>query len=46
MFQRLPIALIQIKTSNTSENILNEIIYMLCIEQKKLLKRHITIQWI
>ena len=44
MFQRLPIALIQIKTSNTSENILNEIIYMLCIKQKKLLKRHITIQ--
>ena len=32
------------KKRNTSENTLNEIIYMLCIEQEKLIKRHITVQ--
>ena len=45
MFQRLPIALEQIKADNTSENLLNEIrqtIYF-CIEPNKLLKKYITI---
>ena len=45
MLQRLPIALSQVKAGNTSENLLNEIrkTYILCIEQKKLLKKYITI---
>ena len=45
MLQGLPIALAQIKAGNTSENLLNEIrqIIILCIEQKKLLKKCITI---
>ena len=43
MLQRLPIALVQVKAGNTSENLLNEIrqiIYSLylCIKQKKLRK--------
>ena len=44
MLQGLPIALAQIK-AGTSENLLNEIrqIIILCIEQKKLLKKCITI---
>ena len=46
-FQRLPIALAQVKASNTSENLLNEICQIisqiLCIEEKKLLKKCITI---
>ena len=45
MLQRLRIALAQVKTGNTSENLLNKIRKMihLCIEQKKLLKKYITI---
>ena len=45
MLQGLPIALAQIKAGNTSKNLLNEIrqIIILCIEQKKLLKKCITI---
>ena len=42
MLQRSPIALAQVKASNTSENLLNEncqiISQILCIEEKKLLK--------
>ena len=46
MIQRLSIVLAQIKAGNTSENLLNEIcqIYILCIEQRKLIKNYITIQ--
>ena len=47
MLQRSPIALAQVKASNTSENLLNEncqiISQILCIEEKKLLKKCITI---
>ena len=45
MLQRLPIALAQVKPGNTSENLLNEMrkSYFLSIEQKKLLKKYITI---
>ena len=45
MLQRLPIALAQIKAGNTSENLLNKInkFYILFIEQKKLLKKCISI---
>ena len=48
MIQRLSIVLAQIKAGNTSENLLNEIcqIYILCIEQRKLIKNYITIQWV
>ena len=51
MFQRLPIALTQVKASNTSENLLSErrqVIYSLHWGKKvkKLLKAYITIQWI
>ena len=45
MFQRLPIALAQLKASNTSEDLLNQfrqIIYYL-YQAKKPLKRHIII---
>ena len=44
MLQRLPIALAQIKAGNASENLLNELenLYILCIEQKKLLKKYTT----
>ena len=42
MLQRLPIALAQVKASNTSENLLNkvrQIIYsILCIKRKKSLE--------
>ena len=40
MIQRLPIALAQVKTGNTSKHLLNEIrqIYVPCIEKKKLIK--------
>ena len=40
MIQRLPIALAQVKTGNTSKHLLNEIrqIYIPCIEKKKLIK--------
>ena len=46
MLQRLSIALPQIKAGSTSENLLNEIrkrLYILRIEQNKLLKEYITI---
>ena len=46
MLQRLLIPLSQVKASNTSENLLNEIrqyIYIPCIEPEKLLKNHIII---
>ena len=41
MLQRLPIALAQVKAGNTCENLLHKIrqSYILCIEQKKLLKK-------
>ena len=39
MLQRLPIAFAQVKAGNNSENLLNEI---LCINQKKSLKKYIT----
>ena len=43
MLQRLPIALAQVKTDNTSENLMKlDKSYILCIEQKKLLKKHST----
>ena len=48
MLQRLPIALAQIKADNTSEYLLNEIrqiVYSLS-EQRKLLKKYITVLWI
>ena len=35
--QRLPIAFAQVKLGNISENLLKE--YIICIEQKKLLKK-------
>ena len=43
--QRLPIALTQVKAGNTSENYPMKSIkpYIPCIEQKKLLKKYITI---
>ena len=42
MLQRLPITLAKVKAGNTSENLLNEIrqIYILCTDQKKLLKKY------
>ena len=46
MLQRLPIAFAQVKAGYTSEKILNEIsqiIYILCIEQNKVLKMYIII---
>ena len=48
MLQILLIPLEQAKADNTSENILNEIIcfltlYVICIEQRKLLKKYIII---
>ena len=44
MLQRLPKALAKIKADNNSGNLLNEIkeIFILCINQKKLLKKCIT----
>ena len=38
-------ALAQVKAGNTSENLLNEIrrIIIICIEQKKLLKKYIIV---
>ena len=44
MLKRLPIALAQIKAGNNSESLLNEIrqIVILCIDQKKLLKKYTT----
>ena len=45
ILRRLLITLAQVKAGNTSENLLNEIrqIYILCIKQKKLLKKYTTI---
>ena len=43
MLKRLPIALAQIKAGNNSESLLNEIRKILCIDQKKLLKKYTTI---
>ena len=44
MLQRLSIVLAQVNAGNISENLLNEIkLYILCIEQKKLLKLYTTI---
>ena len=45
MLQRLPIALAQVKADNISESLLDISIKSdtLCIEQKKLLKKYITI---
>ena len=43
MLQRLRIAIALVKAANTSENLLNKIRYILCIEQKKLLKKYIKI---
>ena len=42
MLKRLPIALAQVKVDNNSESLLNEIrqIVILCIDQKKLLKKY------
>ena len=43
MLQRLPIALAQVKADNTSENLMKlDKSYILCIEQKKLLKKYST----
>ena len=44
MLKRLPIALAQIKAGNNSESLLNQIrqIVILCIDQKKLLKKYTT----
>ena len=49
MFQRLPIALAQVKTGNTSKNLLNEIkqiIYSLYWSKEITNKLSITILWI
>ena len=45
MLQRLPMVPTQEEAGNTSENLLNESIqsYILCIEQKKSLKKYIII---
>ena len=45
MIQRLPIALAQVRAGNNSENLLNKIrqIVIFCINQKKSLKKYITI---
>ena len=42
MFQRLPIALAQVKAGNNSESLLNEVrqLFTLCINQKKSLKKY------
>ena len=43
MPQRLRIAIAQVKSGSTSENLLNKIRCILFIEQKKLLKKYIKI---
>ena len=42
MLQRLSVVLAQVKAGITSENLLNEIrqLFIICIEQKKLLKKY------
>ena len=42
MLKRLPIALAQKKAGNNSESLLNEIRQIVCIDQKKLLKKYTT----
>ena len=45
MFQRLPIALVRIKSGNTSENLLNEIrqiVYSLC-QANEITKKYLRI---
>ena len=44
MLKRLPIALAQVKAGYNSKSLLNEIrqIIILCIDQKKLLKKYTT----
>ena len=44
MLKRLPIALAQVKSGNNSESLLNEIrqMFILCTDQKKLLKKYTT----
>ena len=44
MLKRLAIALAQVKVGNNLESILNEIrqLFILCIDQKKLLKKYAT----
>ena len=45
MLKRLPIALAKVKAGNNSESLLNEIrqiVFILCIDQKKLLKKYTT----
>ena len=49
MLKSLPIALVQVKAANTSEDLLNLLLktgksYILRFEQKKLLKKHTTIK--
>ena len=47
MFQRLPIAPAQVKAGNNSESLLNEIrqiVYFLCINQNKSLKKYMIIK--
>ena len=41
ILQRLPIALAQVKAGNNSENLLNEISQILCINEKQLRKKYI-----
>ena len=48
MLQRLAIVVVQVKAGDTSENVLNEIIYsgklyILCIKNAKLVKKYTTI---
>ena len=43
ILQGLPIALAQMKAYNTSKKIISEKSYFLCIEEKKLLKKYITV---
>ena len=45
MFQKLPIALAQVKADNTSENLLNEVRQTICslYQAKKYKKMHIII---
>ena len=44
MLKRLAIAVAQVKVGNNLESILNEIrqLFILCIDQKKLLKKYAT----
>ena len=42
MLKRLPIALAQKKAGNNSESLLYEIRQIVCIDQKKLLKKYTT----